>query len=110
MHLNRRPNNLPSQILINQHILLLKRNQKAPCLRASVVNNGHSVLLSLGSIASRKPSPMMLYANTVKKIMSPGAIASHQRKVSAGLPASFNMLPHDGVGGSTPIPRKLKID
>src|ERR1035437_2186710 len=36
----------------------------------------HSLLLVLGSMASRMDSPMMLYESTVRKIMMPGGSAS----------------------------------
>ena len=61
--------------------------------------------LSFGSSASRRPSPIRLMASTVIRMARPG---SHhppgpERMNSR---ASASIVPHSGVGGWAPMPRK----
>src|SRR5450759_442952 len=65
--------------------------------------------LSLGSRASRRPSPRKFTASTVIRIARPGKIVN-QGLVDMVLWASCSMLPQLGVGGLTPRPRKLSED
>src|SRR5574337_1400442 len=58
-----------------------------------------------GSRASRNPSPSRLYARTVTRMAIPGKTESHQAISMFAFP-SVRMLPHVGVGGRTPRPRK----
>jgi len=60
-----------------------------------------------GSSASRNPSPKKLNANMVIASASAGKIAwcGYVRMVRA---PSAIMAPHDGVGGLTPRPIKLR--
>jgi len=60
---------------------------------------------SFGSSVSRIPSPSRLNASTVMVIAAPGKSTSHQCGTSPVI-ASASMLPHVGVGGGTPTPRK----
>src|SRR5690625_1214130 len=72
----------------------------------------HSYLLFIfGSIASRSPSPSRLILMTVMKIAIPGGIQSHGRfwKSISEL-AVVIIFPHEAVGGTTPNPKKLKVD
>src|SRR5439155_25404215 len=64
---------------------------------------------SVGSRASRRPSPRKLMLSTVSRIAMPGKIVS-QGLEDIVLCASCSMFPHDGVGTWTPRPRKLKED
>src|SRR5437870_2250383 len=58
-----------------------------------------------GSSVSRMPSPRRLNASTVTVMARPGKKASHHGGTSAVI-ESASMLPHVGVGGGTPTPRK----
>src|SRR5919112_722718 len=58
-----------------------------------------------GSRASRRPSPMRLVASTVAKRKDPAKTEIHQACCSLGWPL-LTMLPHVGVRGGTPAPRK----
>ena len=66
--------------------------------------NLYSVPLSLGSSASRKPSPKRLNDRTVRVIATPGKVTSHQDGYN-DVVASDSILPHDGVGAEIPAPR-----
>src|SRR5215470_13805536 len=60
--------------------------------------------LSLGSSASRRPSPTRFSDSTTTKIASPGQIAIHGALVRKRC-AALSMLPQDGAGGCWPSPR-----
>src|SRR5690606_31109941 len=67
---------------------------------------GHGqLLLSLGSSASRNPSPTRLMASTVTRIARPGKVTTHQAR-RMNWRDSASMVPHSGVGGWAPRPRK----
>ena len=60
---------------------------------------------SFGSSASRRPSPIRLMASTVIRMARPGNVTTHQaRRMNSRAVAS--MVPHSGVGGWAPMPRK----
>ena len=59
---------------------------------------------SLGSSASRKPSPTRLNDSTTRKIARPGHIAIHGALVRKRW-AALSMLPQDGAGGYWPSPK-----
>src|ERR1700724_2856797 len=59
---------------------------------------------SLGSSASRRPSPTRLNDSTTRKIASPGQIAIHGALVRKRC-AALSMLPQDGAGGCWPSPK-----
>src|SRR5690606_4334081 len=62
-------------------------------------------LFSFGSSASRRPSPIRLIASTVSRMARPGSVTTHQaRRMNSR--ASASMVPHSGVGGCAPMPRK----
>src|SRR5207247_2224084 len=62
-----------------------------------------------GSSASRRPSPRKFTQRTVMRMARPGNHTSHgARVVNCRLP--FSRLPHVGVGGCTPNPRKESAD
>src|SRR5690606_40090728 len=65
----------------------------------------HHDLFSLGSRASRNPSPIRLMASTVTRMASPGKVTTHQARWMNSR-ASASIVPHSGVGGWTPMPRK----
>jgi hypothetical protein len=60
---------------------------------------------SLGSSASRSPSPMTLKASTAIRMARPGKVTTHQAR-STNSRASASMVPHSGDGGCAPRPRK----
>src|SRR5882762_11136054 len=60
--------------------------------------------LSLGSSASRRPSPIRLNDSTVRKIASPGQIAIQGALVRKRC-AELSIEPQDGAGGCWPRPR-----
>src|SRR5690606_631004 len=62
-------------------------------------------LFSFGSSASRSPSPIRLMASTVTRIASPGNVTTHQARMMNSR-ASASIVPHSGVGGCAPMPRK----
>src|SRR2546427_3910967 len=62
-----------------------------------------------GSSQSRSALPIRLIASVVRKIASPGNAAIHQ-EFSMYTRPSPSMLPHAGVGGCTPSPRKDRND
>src|SRR4029078_4765995 len=64
-----------------------------------------SYYLSLGSSASRRPSPTRLNERTTRKIASPGQTAIQGALVRKRC-AALSMLPQDGGGGCWPRPRK----
>ena len=59
-----------------------------------------------GIKASCRPSPRKLVASTTTRMARPGKRVS-QGLVAIVVCASISMLPHVGVGGCTPRPRKL---
>src|SRR5579883_1121750 len=65
----------------------------------------HRYRFSLGSKASRSPSPKRLKASTVTRIMRPGKVTAHQAR-SINSRESASMVPHSGCGGCAPRPRK----
>jgi hypothetical protein len=69
------------------------------------VEKGHHDLRSLGSSASRSPSPNRLIAITVMRMARPGSVTSHgsERMNSR---ASASIAPHSESGGCAPRPRK----
>src|SRR5829696_8410362 len=67
---------------------------------------GHQAGLARGSNRSRRPSPRKLIEMMTRKIIEPGGNQSHGIDSSAESDwASESMLPQDGVGGWTPMPR-----
>src|SRR5690606_26077043 len=64
----------------------------------------HHDLFSLGSRASRNPSPIRLMASTVTRMASPGKVTTHQARWMNSR-ASASIVPHSGVGGWAPMPR-----
>ena len=65
-----------------------------------------SGLAFVGSSAIRSPSPTKLIESVVTRIASPGKRLTHQARLSVSRP-SESMMPHSGVGGLAPRPRKL---
>src|SRR5690606_8787415 len=63
------------------------------------------LLFSRGSSASRSPSPQRLMARTVTRIARPGKVTTHQARMMNSR-ASASIVPHSGVGGCAPSPRK----
>ena len=62
---------------------------------------------SLGSSASRKPSPIRLMASTVvTRIINPGKGHNPPGARRMNSRASASIVPHSGVGGCAPMPRK----
>src|SRR6185503_14306333 len=61
--------------------------------------------LSLGSSASRMPSPSRLSASASSTMATPGNTAIHGASRNSGC-ALASMTPNDGVGGRMPSPRK----
>src|SRR5690606_30766042 len=62
-------------------------------------------LFSFGSSASRSPSPIRLMASTVTRIARPGNVTTHHARMMNSR-ASASIVPHSGVGGCAPMPRK----
>src|SRR6185369_12773860 len=80
-----------------------RRGRAARGLRAEDL--GHARLL--GSKASRRPSPTKLTARTARMIARPGKSGHHQLPWAMNASAFDRMLPHVGVEGLMPKPRKL---
>src|SRR5262245_44672838 len=81
------------------------------CAGQELQGSGYSSLLdqvSLGSSASRKPSPSMLKDRTVRKIANPGQTAIHGALVRKRC-AVLSIEPQDGAGGCWPSPRKDRL-
>ena len=57
-----------------------------------------SYRFSLGSSASRSPSPSRLKASTVIRIARPGNVTTHHARLTNSR-ADASMVPHSGVGG-----------
>src|SRR6185295_2085188 len=69
------------------------------------LEESHQDLRSFGSSASRRPSPTRLMARTVMRMARPGNVTTHHaRRMNSRAVAS--MVPHSGVGGCAPRPRK----
>src|SRR6188768_2139232 len=77
------------------------------CLRGL----GHQLarLRNFGSMASRKPSPTKLKANTTSKMAAPGIRNNHGASKMYDRP-SAKMLPQVAYGGRTPKPRNDSAD
>src|SRR2546430_4238972 len=63
---------------------------------------------SLGSRASRRPSPRILNDKTARKMASPGQTAIQGALVRKRW-AVLSMEPHDGAGGCWPSPKKDRL-
>ena len=63
----------------------------------------------VGSSASRNPAPNKFVATTASTMAIPGNVAIHGACTNASRPVAI-MLPQDGAGGGTPIPRKESPD
>src|ERR1700736_361867 len=78
-----------------------KGDPTSPRKRGEVKQDSHR---SLGSSASRRPSPTRLNDSTTRKIANPGQIAIHGALVRNRC-AALSMLPQDGAGGCWPKPK-----
>ena len=63
----------------------------------------------MGSSLSLNQSPMKFKDSTVHAMPNPGITAIHQDESIYSLPCD-TMLPHAGLGGGIPTPRKLRVD
>src|SRR5207253_3202930 len=69
------------------------------------LKEGHQLRFSFGSRASRRPSPIKLMASTTSRMAIPGNVTTHQA-LRMNSRASASIVPHSGVGGCAPMPRK----